>query len=80
MKAIAIKYAGPSNTRGSRWIVSDSDNALSIQLRPDLSRSEDHLRALELFRAKYRTSDAKKPIDYHCAEYKDLELYIPIFN
>lgn len=80
MKAIAIKYAGPTNMRGSRWIVSDSDHRMSVSIRHDLNQADDHKRCLDLFCEKYRKPETRKPIGYHYGSYKDLDLYIPIFD
>ena len=79
MKAITIKFAGPTNTNGSRWIVSDSDHRRIVPRRYELERQEEHERALELFRAKFRPN-AKKPTDYATAEYKGDDIYIPLFD
>jgi len=50
MRAVYIRYAGPTATQGARWIVRDAYAAYSGRIIPidsSLSRSNDMRRALE---------------------------------
>jgi len=53
MKAIETKYYGPTNTRGSRIVASDSDgNRVSIPYPHELSGEACHWKAADTLRVK----------------------------
>lgn len=49
MKAIRVRFLGPTNTRGSRWkaSVADGQDIASVTVSSDHSMSDPQLRALE---------------------------------
>lgn len=52
MKAIKVTYKGPTNTKGSRLIVTDGDTRMTIPYDHSLNHNELYAYAAELFKLK----------------------------